>query len=122
MGFVWKACRRGGVGAVAAGFMVLAAAACSGSAVSPGGHATSSPAARVARSAPSSPARDETTAVAEAYRRFWLVSETLHGYPESTWPRVLGAVAVDPQLSWILGKRRDEPAWRRRWKSSTPKG
>jgi hypothetical protein len=22
----------------------------------------------------------------------------------------------------ILGKRRDKPAWKRRWKSSTPKG
>ena len=25
-------------------------------------------------------------------------------------------------VCWVLRKRRDEPAWRRRWKSSTPKG
>ena len=24
--------------------------------------------------------------------------------------------------SWVLGKRRDKPAWRRSWKSSTSKG
>ena len=34
-------------------------------------------------------------------------------------------LAVDnapPLYSWIRGKRRDKPAWRRRWKSSTSKG
>jgi hypothetical protein len=25
-------------------------------------------------------------------------------------------------VGWIWGKRRDKPAWRRRWKSSTLKG
>ena len=29
---------------------------------------------------------------------------------------------VGPGVFLILGKRRDKPAWRRRWKSSTPKG
>jgi hypothetical protein len=30
--------------------------------------------------------------------------------------------ASDIDVLLVLGKRRDEPAWRRRWKSSTPKG
>jgi putative transposase len=34
---------------------------------------------------------------------------------------VLSGVRM-PRMNSIMGKRRDKPAWRRRWKSSTPKG
>jgi transposase len=33
-----------------------------------------------------------------------------------------GAGSSSPRYSRIRGKRRDKPAWRRRWKSSTSKG
>src|ERR1019366_6127828 len=33
-----------------------------------------------------------------------------------------GSTGGKPVISRVMGKRRDKPAWRRRWKSSAPKG
>jgi hypothetical protein len=53
---------------------------------------------------------------------------------DGTFPDLFDAVLADagidvvlsgiqmPRMNSVMGKRRDKPAWRRRWKSSTSKG
>jgi len=44
-----------------------------------------------------------------AYREFWVVTDTFdQRYPEREWPRVLGRVAVDPELGLVLASTRQQ--------------
>jgi hypothetical protein len=89
----------------AAAFLVIA-----GCDHSPG-RQPSTPAPSTPAAAMSSTANDaaERAAVETAYRTYWAVSETFdQQYPESSWPSVLGRVAVDPQLSLVLANTRTQ--------------
>jgi retron-type reverse transcriptase len=57
------------------------------------------------------------------WRSDWIIDLDIQGFFDNLdHDLVLKAVAHHTGQRWILRKRRDEPAWRRRWKSSTPKG
>jgi len=92
-----------------------ALAGCEGTTGTPGESAQ--PAARATAAGGSAPSATATAhreaadraAVEAAYRQFWVVLVTFdQRYPEREWPRVLGRVAIDPELGLVLANTRQQ--------------
>jgi hypothetical protein len=50
---------------------------------------------------PSAATAADLLAVDATYTAFWALAQTLDTYPESRWPALLAAVAVEPATTWI---------------------
>ena len=91
----------------AAAILVLFAGGCSaqqdaGMGAGAGGRAGLSPTPATPVPTPVADVAANRDAVADAYRRFWVVAYTLDSRPVTEWPTRLAAVATEPLLPKLL--------------------